>query len=145
MKLTLTRTSTTDQGTCGILELETGLTLHTIELPWRGNKNCISCIPTGTYELKAHSSPKYSLACKLENVPNREAILIHVGNWAGDKNKGFKSDVEGCILVGKEAGKLAGQRAVLKSQDAMVAFRDELNTHEAVKSEPHYITIIEDY
>jgi len=65
----------------------------TRELPWRDNKKSISCIPAGVYTAKRYSSKNYKNTFEVENVPGRTYILIHIGN--------FKSDSEGCILVGE--------------------------------------------
>jgi hypothetical protein len=34
------------------------------------------------------------------DVPGRDGIRIHIGNWCGDPRKGWHTDVEGCILLG---------------------------------------------
>lgn len=99
---TLTRFQTGDQGTCGSLVIDvTGFLCKTLELPWRDNQHDISCIPQGTYQCKWMFSPVHN--CDLYHViavPDRGSVEIHVGNWAGDVSKGFKSNSKGCILVG---------------------------------------------
>lgn len=117
-RLTLTRNISSDQGTFGSLA-GPGLVLFTAELPWRGNQANVSCIPAGVYECRPYSSQKYSDVYQLLEVPYRSQILIHAGNWAGDKDKGLRSDVEGCILVGLTIGELRGQQAVMSSRVAM--------------------------
>jgi hypothetical protein len=37
----------------------------------------------------------------LKNVPDAKGIRIHVGNFAGNIDLGFVSDVEGCIVLGR--------------------------------------------
>lgn len=64
----------------------------TLELPFLGNKRRISAIPCGKYEVKQRYSSKYGYHLSVLNVPNRDNILIHQGN--------FYSDILGCILVG---------------------------------------------
>lgn len=68
--------------------------LVTLELPWKGNKHFISCIPEGVYEWEKHVSPKHGRTIWIKDVPNRSEILIHPGN--------LPEDSEGCILVGRE-------------------------------------------
>jgi hypothetical protein len=67
-----------------------------IELPERGNQKNVSCIPEGTYEVTKIFSPTKGKCFLVHNVPGRDAILIHVGNYASGK----KVDTQGCILVG---------------------------------------------
>jgi hypothetical protein len=74
-----------------------------LELPWNNNKRKSSCIPTGTYTVVARYSEKFGNHFHVLNVPDRDLILIHVGNYAalevGGDNE-VQSDVLGCILVG---------------------------------------------
>ncbi len=77
--------------------------IFTIELPFKENKPLISCIPQGLYNVVPHNSDKFPHVFRLLNVPDRDAILIHVGNYATDVMIGkelHKSDTHGCILVG---------------------------------------------
>lgn len=70
----------------------------TIELPNKGNKRKVSCIPEGEYDcVKIYSMTK-GQCFQVLNVPNRTSILIHVGNYATGK----KVDTEGCILPGSD-------------------------------------------
>ena len=52
-----------------------------VELPWLQNQPDISCIPTGTYEVIKHVSPKFGPCFWVQDVPNRSEILIHVANY----------------------------------------------------------------
>lgn len=125
LHLTLTRNETSDEGTFGVIEgLPNGIILHTGELPWRENKRKISCIPCGVYRVEQYSSEKYRDVFQVKDVPGRDAILIHVGNWCGDKSKGMRSDVEGCILLGMKRGILNRQKSVISSGTAMKLFRN---------------------
>lgn len=110
----LVRSSTSDQGTFGTITVN-GLMLYTAELPWRDNKTGVSCVPPDSYLCEYWSSAKYKKAYHLIGVPNRSAILIHQGNFAGDTAKGYKSNVLGCILVGLSIGTIGNQKAVLSS------------------------------
>ena len=72
-------------------------TTKTLELPYLDNKNKISCIPKGEYKVVKRKT-KYS-RFKYEHlhildVPNRDYILIHAGN--------YNTDILGCILVGNQ-------------------------------------------
>ncbi len=119
----LLRQTSTDQGTEGILAVpQLCFSSFTLELPWRDNMRDISCIPPGTYPLTWHESKKFK-AFHVKDVPDRSGVLIHAGNVAGDTGKGFRTDVEGCILLGVSRGTLYGQRAVLHSRAAV----DKLN------------------
>jgi len=120
--LTLKRVFSDDQGTKGSLRGE-GLDLATLELPWRGNKNRVSCIPAGQYTCVPYSSGRFTNVYEVTGVPGRSKILIHTGNHAGDTTKGYKSDVEGCILVGISHCELGGQAAVYPSIPAMDKLR----------------------
>lgn len=122
MRFTLTRYETSDQGTFGTLE-GCGLALRTAELPWRNNARRISCIPTGKYLCTPYSSKKFPNVYQLQNVPNRDLILIHTGNFAGDVSLDYRSDVLGCILVGLSFSKIDGQQSVRQSRKAMDKLR----------------------
>lgn len=131
---TIYRLRTGDEGTFGIF-VAYGLGLMTLELPWRDNRRGESCIPAGTYQCVWHKSSHFGWTYLVKDVPGRDNILFHAGNFAGDVKKGFRSDSEGCILVGKRFGVLAGQDAVLRSRDAL----RELHNH--FQHEPFMLTI----
>jgi hypothetical protein len=85
----------------------------TLELPFLGNKRRISAIPCGKYEVKQRYSSKYGYHLSVLNVPNRDNILIHQGN--------FFSDILGCILVGthlQDIGK-GSDLDILRSRDTL--------------------------
>lgn len=70
-----------------------------LELPWLGNEQCISCIPAGDYICKRRQSVKHGHHFAVHNifggnVRDREFILIHKGN--------FNRDIQGCILFGRD-------------------------------------------
>ena len=87
----------------------------TLELPWLNNARRISCIPEGEYTCKAHVSPKFGQTYHVLNVKNRDAILIHHGN--------FNKDTLGCILVGSKHIDLNndGLLDVANSKDTMAS------------------------
>jgi hypothetical protein len=119
----LTREPSTDQGTEGRLVIpDIGFTCFTLELPWRGNASRVSCIPRGPYTCVAVDSPRFGRVYHVQAVPGRTHILIHSGNLAGDVSLGFKSNVEGCILLGSRRGTIQGQCAVLVSRATVRRF-----------------------
>ena len=100
---------------------------YTIEEPWMLNASRKSCIPKGVYKCKPHNWQdnkkfKYSRVWEVTNVPNRTAILIHLGNTV--------DDTMGCILVGMKRGKIGGKPAVLQSRLAMSRLRDIIGPRE---------------
>ena len=119
----LVRQDESDEGTFGALKVyEGGALLYTCftgELPNRGNRPNVSCIPTGRYGCQPWHSRKYPRNYNVMSVPDRSAILIHAGNFCGDRSLGYKTNVEGCILVGRALGTIQGQKAVLSSKLAM--------------------------
>jgi hypothetical protein len=126
----LTRTQSADDGTFGTICID-GRVFHTAELPWRDNKFQVSCIPEGTYTVIPNTSPKFGACFRLEKVSGRSDILIHVGNYAGDSAKGYRTDVQGCILIGESCvnvdvtdgkGSKRSQRMVTDSKKAFKAF-----------------------
>lgn len=69
------------------------VTIKTIELPWKDNARCISCIPEGRYVCTPRESDKFGKHFHIRDVPDRSWILFHVANYI--------SDLEGCIAVGR--------------------------------------------
>ena len=114
-----------DQGTEGQLFIE-GFNCYSLELPWRNNQRSISCIPPNTYDCIIRQSPRFGTIYWILKVPDRTYVLIHSGNFAGDVTKGFKTNVEGCILLGKKMGYLYGQRAVLNSRLTIRRFMNHM-------------------
>lgn len=112
-----------DQGTEGKLSIPSlGGVFFTLELPWRSNQQNVSCVPPGQYDCRVVNSPRFKRVYLLLSVPNRSHVLIHSGNFAGDTSKGFRTHVQGCILLGTKRGKIYGQRAVLMSRIAIRRF-----------------------
>ena len=127
-KATLQRIVTSDEGTFGILTSDTSFICHTGELPWRDNEPETSCIPAGTYDCMMQWSNKHQESLyHVLGVPGRDAIEIHPANWMGDKSKGFKCDLLGCIAPGIDQGELDGQQAVLSSGPAVLALERAYN------------------
>ncbi len=94
---------------------------YTLEEPWRGNLKSVSCIPKGTYKVTPHNWAgakgfRFTKVYHVNDVPNREGILIHTGNTT--------ADIEGCILIGMSRGKIGRVPAVKQSRLAITALRD---------------------
>ncbi|QNF35872.1 hypothetical protein HUW51_17135 [Adhaeribacter swui] len=85
----------------------------TLELPWLQNKSKVSCIPTGTYQVRKRNSPKYGDHFHVLDVPGRDYILIHHGN--------YYTDILGCILPGQNFSDINGDglRDVTNSKNTM--------------------------
>lgn len=133
----LQREKSTDSGTFGKITLPDGTTYNTLELPWRNNQSGKSCIPAGTYQVATRMSPKLGKAAyEVKNVPGRSSILIHSGNTAGDVDKGQKSNVQGCILLGFSRNTQSGQATIQESRAAVAAFMDKMG------GRPFTLTII---
>lgn len=118
-RLVISRNASTDQGTTGDAVFP-GWNGRSIELPDLGNVPDVSCIPAGVYVAKLVDSTLFKRKVYLlQNVPGRTACELHVGNWAGNKSLGYRSDVEGCTVFGTSVGELCGQTAVLNSETAL--------------------------
>lgn len=127
LRLTLRRFLSDDEGTLGTLFHGNREICLIAELPWRDNRSNLSHIPpgpmrVGTYLVKyleRSASGKYRDVYHVQGVPGRGGILTHAGNFTGDTTKGLRADSWGCLLPGKRAGRLGGQRAVLASRGAL--------------------------
>lgn len=122
----LYRQPSKDEGTFGRIKLPSGLELLTLECPWLDNRKRVSCIPTGIYDVIPHSSRKFGKCLWVQDVPGRSEILFHAGNWAGNKEKGYRTDSLGCILVGTNTAFIKGQLGVSNSKHAMELLLKEL-------------------
>lgn len=89
--LTLQRFYMDEDVTLGCIALNR-IPLYTLEDPWLDNEKDKSCIPTGSYQCVRYPSSKFGEVYLLQNVPDRDGILIHPGNTP--------KDTEGCILLG---------------------------------------------
>ena len=88
-------TSTTGKGYVFNEKNELVFEFVTLELPWKDNAHNISCIPEGDYlveKMPPTAKRKYQYFHVL-NVPNRDGILWHPGN--------FTHDILGCFLPGE--------------------------------------------
>ena len=93
--LLIIRDQFTDKSVLGKLYFNSEFYGHTLELAWNDNKKRVSCIPKGVYEVKKRHTEKSKYKYEhlhILDVPNREMILMHIGNYP--KNS------KGCILLG---------------------------------------------
>ena len=105
-QLVLTRDTYTDKSIIGELTLDknkNGLRdageehlAYTLELSYKENQNNRSSIPEGTYLITPRTSPKFGQHFLVNDVPGRDYILFHNGN--------YPKDTKGCILVGSKEG-----------------------------------------
>ena len=113
MNLLLVRSWFTDESTIGTLAIDSKPFCLTLELPWKDNQHGVSCIPEGTYEVAIGWSPDHHMDVPhVLNVPDRDDIEMHVGN--------FPKDTKGCILVGASRG--TGPDAIWNSGSTFKAF-----------------------
>lgn len=131
-KAVLTRTHCDDSGTFGVLSIWK-LLFFTGELPYRSNQENFSCIPPGVYNCVWDFSPKFGRnTYLLKNVWKRTDIRIHPANFMGDKNRGYFCEMDGCIALGKIIGKMNGQKALMRSRDALSSFETYLAGEEFI-------------
>ena len=115
-RVTLTRDLHLSSATCGIL-IARGEVFYTLELPWVDNMHNISCIPTGEYECEfCEKTLNFENVYQVKNVPDRDSILLHVGN--------FPRDTHGCILIGSGRNTENGNPNIVKSRMAVSHFND---------------------
>jgi len=92
----LLRLQSDDKQTLGTLYACNGLELlhecKMLELPNLNNKVEASRIPAGRYWVSKRNSKKFGWHFEINNVPNRTAILMHVGN--------YHTQILGCLLPG---------------------------------------------
>jgi hypothetical protein len=107
VELVLQRQPSKPNGTNGEIRHNGTRLCYTIELPWKNNQRRISSIPAGRYPLSKRYSQKFKSHILLENVPNRDLILIHPANNA-------MRELNGCIApVTALTGDGTGNQSVL--------------------------------
>ncbi len=88
------------EGTNGEISYQRRTVCACIELPWRGNRRFISCIPEGRYRLVKLLHPRWGEQLALANVPGREGILLHPANDALTQLQGCIAPVAKCTAPG---------------------------------------------
>lgn len=125
-RVVIQREETGNAGTFGTLTVD-ALILRTGELPWRDNKPGVSCVPPGVYRVEWEYSDHFDRNLfELKGVPGRSECKLHVANFCGDTALGLKSDINGCIALGRGVGDMQGQRALLSSRSAMKLFEQHM-------------------
>jgi len=96
INLLIIRDTFTDKSTIGTLYINGEKFCDTLENPYLNNQRNISCIPEGSYKVRLRlpreSATRDYLHLLVQDVPNRDWILFHRGN--------YPSQTQGCILVG---------------------------------------------
>lgn len=117
--LEIIRLEESDQGTLGVLLINSQIFCFTLEPPDRDNQPSVSSIPTGTYVCRPFQSPKFGNTFEITSIPGRSLVLFHAGNTVGDTH--------GCVILGASVGKLkTWDRAVLNSGATFHTFMDLL-------------------
>ena len=111
--LRIVRYCETEEGTYGVLVYNGEPFCLTLEPNDRDNKYN-SCIPSGVYICKRHTGLKYKNTWEITKVPNRTAILFHVGN--------IEDDSLGCILLGKSLGSVKNKLGIVQSSNTFNKF-----------------------
>jgi len=82
-----------EDGTFGMLGVDSVPICVSVERPWANNQKGISCIPVGVYQCKRVNSPKFGNTFEVTGVSGRSEILFHSGN--------VDDDSHGCIILGE--------------------------------------------
>lgn len=123
----LTRVKDDTKETQGVLSCEE-FKCDTVELPWKGNQNSISCIPKGNYVCKYTRSGRLSqvsghdyFTYEVFNVPNRAGIRIHSANYF--------HQLLGCIALGNKTSDIDkdGEDDIANSKITIEAFEKFMN------------------
>lgn len=120
------RADTGDQGTFGRLYAP-DYRCYTGELPERDNVPGVSRVLAGKYRCEWTYSPAFRrfMYLLLDTAP-RAGIREHAANFMGDKAKGYRSQLNGCIALGERLGWMGGQKALLLSAPAVRAFETRM-------------------
>ena len=137
--LQLHRAGSTSHGTPSLLKYNGEIVCWMLELPDHENARNISSIPKGKYKVKhlpRSGSGKYIDVYHVLDVPNRSGILIHSGNYAGDRSLGLRTHSYGCLLPASRLGILSDQIAGLASKNAL------RNIHDITNRKSFYLEIL---
>ncbi len=101
LKVVIQREPSRDEGTFGrAVIVGTGYEADSLELSDRGNANDISCVPAGFYVGHKCDHPLHGRCFQVLNVKDRQAILFHPFNLAGNVEQGYAKQALGCIGLG---------------------------------------------
>lgn len=101
------RQRSTVNGTPGAMAFDNAFSCDTLELGWHGNERGRSCTMADTYRGMVWYSPSLKrLVIRFEDKNGRKDCLVHNGNWAGDEDRGQKTQVHGCTEVGHGYGEI---------------------------------------
>lgn len=117
-------------GTFGILRVQKRIKLFTLEPNDWENMTNISSIPAQQYLCKRHMSPRFGETFLVQDVPGRDDVLFHWGNW--------KTNTEGCILLG--TGVLTDKTGISNSKKAFREFMEMFSDYNTL-----HLTILEVY
>ena len=92
----------------------------------------VSRFPAGEYTCAKTYSPRFKRNMwAVQDVPGRSGVRFHAANYAGWEGKvnprtgkEFKSELDGCIALGKSEGEMSGQWALLQSKTAIAEFEE---------------------
>ena len=115
------------KGVNGSLFLNGKFICHTIELPWKENKQHESCITEGNYDVTVRFSKKFGWHLHVKNVYNRKWILFHPANDA-------EKELRGCIApVSKITGEGKGIYSRRAMDILMIQIRSNKRKYEQLK------------
>jgi len=136
-RVTIERSDSGDQGTFGRLYAPNGFRRYTGELPDRDNAPNVSRVLESLYPAVWTYSPAFRrfMYVLLGTAP-RAGIREHAANFMGDKAKGYRCQLNGCIALGERLGWMDGQKALLLSAPAVREFEVHM------KQEPFELEII---
>jgi hypothetical protein len=118
-----------DEGCNGEIYHEGQRLCYTIELPWKGNRKRVSCIPEGRYQLHKRYSPRHRWHLLVAGVPGRSFILVHPANDAA-------RELHGCIAP---VSQLTAAGCGQQSREAQERLKRRV--FPALEKEPVFITI----
>ncbi|MBC2712855.1 MAG: hypothetical protein HGJ94_18255 [Desulfosarcina sp.] len=119
-------------GTFGVLRINKAVFCVTLEPPDLENERGRSSIPAQQYLMTRIVSPRFGETFTINDVPDRDHVLLHPGNRV--------TDTEGCIILARHYGNLSGDRAVLNSGNTFKEFMDIMQGNETA-----HLTIYEHF
>ena len=60
-------------------------------------------------------SPRFGRVYGLQDVPGRSHVLIHSANFAGDVDKGWTTQLQGCIAPALRVGQMRNNAGVMQA------------------------------